>query len=342
MFLILMAAVLAVCDVAQSATVAKVFVVGQQMTYNGYVATIWEDGKIYTLSDGSSSDNCSACAYDVYLSGNDIYVAGYTRNAADKNVAVIWKNGFMQRLSDGSLNASAASVYVSGSDIYVAGGENGKPVMWKNGVMQILPADRKAYVSSVYVSGSDVYAAGTEQNAIGDDIAVLWKNGNQQRLSNENYHASAQSVYVSGSDVYVAGYEENARGKKMATLWKNGVAQRLSDQTRNAYAVSVFVSGGDVYVAGSSDTDALLWKNGMEYRLPRHDSYRKAAAKAVYVSNGDIYVSGIFNVYEKEGSYSLNGTAPALWKNTVIQHLERLDGYSDICKTWSVFVTENP
>ena len=44
----------------------------------------------------------------------DVYVAGYEESAQGKRIAVLWKNGAVQRLSDGSQNSDAYSIY-SGS-----------------------------------------------------------------------------------------------------------------------------------------------------------------------------------------------------------------------------------
>ena len=43
----------------------------------------------------------------------DVYVAGYKRNAAGKDVAMLWKNGTPQELSDGVTDAQANAVAVA-------------------------------------------------------------------------------------------------------------------------------------------------------------------------------------------------------------------------------------
>jgi len=91
-----------------------------------------------------------------------------------------------------------------------------------------------------------VYVAGYQINENGVYIAMLWKNGAAQNLTDGTTNAIAFSVFVSGKDVYVAGYEG-----AMAKLWKNGIAQNLTDGTTcSATAYSVYVSGKNVYVAG--------------------------------------------------------------------------------------------
>src|SRR5690606_21748165 len=99
----------------------------------------------------------------VYVSGSDVYVAGYVNNGT-KRVATLWKNGVAQDLAEateGMIFVSANSVYVSGNDVYVAGYVGHIATLWKNGVAEDLSnRTTNSQANSVYVSGSDVYVAG--------------------------------------------------------------------------------------------------------------------------------------------------------------------------------------
>ena len=89
------------------------------------VAKLWINGIAQNLTDGTRN----AEANSVYVSGNDVYVAGY-----DGDVPNLWKNGIAQ-----ILNVAANSVFVSGNDVYVAGNNDGYvATLWKNGVAQNL------------------------------------------------------------------------------------------------------------------------------------------------------------------------------------------------------------
>jgi len=111
--------------------------------YNGNFAKLWINGIPQYLTDGTycARANC------VFVSGNDVYVAGYEENSQGKLVATLWKNGNGQRLTNGKEWAEANSVFVSGNDVYVAGnkryedGGDYGPVLWKNAVAQNLTDD---------------------------------------------------------------------------------------------------------------------------------------------------------------------------------------------------------
>ncbi len=96
-------------------------VVGYELNGGIRVAKYWKNGIGTDLTDGTDH----AEAFSVFVSGPDVYVAGY-----DSGSAVCWKNGIATILSDG---ACALLVFVSGSDVYVAGWE-GERIYWKNGI----------------------------------------------------------------------------------------------------------------------------------------------------------------------------------------------------------------
>jgi hypothetical protein len=137
-------------------------------------AILWKNGEILTLTnDGHHAD-----ANSVYVSGEDVYVAG-----KDGGDAVLWKNGELQHLDliFGGISGSANSIFVYNGDVYVAGRETFQllprnlwdiATLWKNGKMQDLAVERLAGANSVFVFGGDVYVAGYKNN-----FAESWKNG---------------------------------------------------------------------------------------------------------------------------------------------------------------------
>jgi len=203
-------------------------------TYNCYVAKLWKNGVAQSLTNGTFE----AKANSVFVSGDDVYVAGYERGEYDYYYAKVWINSVVQNISND--NSIANSVFVSGSNVYVAGWEGVylSAAVWTNSVAQnIITGSMYAsyYANSVFVSDNNVYAVGSRsysQRSMSSQSAILWKNGED---ISSTYGAFASSVYVSGDDVYVAGRQEDIG----AMIWKNDVAQELSDNYSSANSVFV-------------------------------------------------------------------------------------------------------
>lgn len=103
---------------------------------NPSIATLWKNNTPTVLSDGTKYTEANS----IFVSGNDVYIAGSEMIDAAHCIAILWKNGVRTNLSDATKYTEAYSVYVLGNDVYVAGSEmnseEGKytAILWKNGV----------------------------------------------------------------------------------------------------------------------------------------------------------------------------------------------------------------
>ena len=120
-------------------------------------ARLWKNGIVQSLSQTNHDDYdyYTASANSVYVSGSDVYVAGfehlYNEHEEGISFATLWKNGVVQHLSGGT---GANSVFVLDDDVYVGGGGivdsgNFGGILWINGVGQNLSNARE--VNSVFV-----------------------------------------------------------------------------------------------------------------------------------------------------------------------------------------------
>ncbi|HEY5745592.1 MAG TPA: hypothetical protein VIU12_05930 [Chryseolinea sp.] len=213
-----------------------VYVAGQENHGAGIgtIAKVWKNGAVTALTTSSGA------AHSVFVSGNDVYVAGW-EEVATGWIAKVWKNGVATNLSPADQRAYAHAVFVSGNDVYVAGQHyNGTTFVlevWKNGISEIIDPNTPASdVSAMFVSDGDVYLVGNEVRN-GQYNAKVWKNGTGTFLSSAA-GSDAKSVYVYDGDVYIAGWEYDNDRKQVATLWKNGVASALAT---DAFAYGVIV-----------------------------------------------------------------------------------------------------
>ena len=159
-----------------------------------YYAKLWING-----NDVARISFEHAIFNSVFVSGDEIYVAGKQKSNEDGYFAMLWTNNGAQRLTGDNGYANATSVYVSGNDVYVAGSEEGVAMLWKNGAGQKLTAGNEyGAATSVYVFENDVYVTGYEIADWGP-IAKLWKNGVSQNLTKGKKYGEATSVFVASS-----------------------------------------------------------------------------------------------------------------------------------------------
>ncbi len=305
--------------VARSITdTMNIYVAGSE----GGVAQYWKNRSLVNLSNGQNTGHATS----IYVSGNDVYVAGQEYlGGGIHQIAKYWKNGIAVNLTDGVSYAGANDIFVSGNDKYVAGWESvgfAQAKYWKNGIAVNLSDGWEA--NSIYVLGNDVYVAGYDTG----QVAKYWKNGIGVTLAtNSSHYSSANDIYVAGADVYMAGvsgekiyYGEGywEKGPPSAVYWKNGIAVNLPNGSE---AYSIYVSGNDVYVAGREyDGHRLIakyWKNGIAIDLPNGTQ-----AKSIYISGNDVYVAGDNNgraKYWKNGiEVSLSNGPLHSWANSII------------------------
>jgi len=277
-------------------------------------AVLWNNGQPTTFSHSRE-------AYDIAVSGNDIYVLGWQgTNIYYDNHPCYWKAEQSQAptMLEGGIRAYAIAVSESGSDVYVGGaqgymGSTDEPVpcYWKNGQRVSLPIDTPIDYGAVYgiaISGSDVYMAGNSYI-----YAVYWKNGELIQIAD----GEARGIAVSGNGVYTCGYHflfdapiPSYRPRMGAAYWKNGEIVELAE---DAYATGIAVLGNDVYVCGyryelipiydekqrpeggmvdwrEGEKEAVYWKNGQQITLAQN-----AQATGIAVSGNDVYICGYTN-----------------------------------------------
>ena len=286
------------------------YISGEQVITNGDEvishARLWKNGEAQHLDGGTLSDQ----AISVFVSGEDVFVLG--REALQSTpfpgrwAFKVWKNGEVQVFYEGlSNNCQVSSLFVSDGNVYVAGSRTtqsgSQATLWKNGVaVELANESPFSYANFVFISGNDVHVAGYARNnylvqgtnVIASD-ALVWKNGDVEKLTNGPQNSQAHSIYVSDAgDVYVAGYDgDNAK------LWKNGIVQDIIDDKDAKMYLSVFQKDDDLYLAGYVNATqavppgsgiipltyykATLWKNGKRLNLKVGE--RNSRAFSVFV-----------------------------------------------------------
>lgn len=223
-------------------------------------------------------------------------------------------------------------IYNAGVKIYVAGDNGSNPVLWKNGVSEILSSTLGS-ASKVILSEGDVYVAGTCDISAGSLSSpggpggqyAYWKNGIQNNIGVPGLLEGILSISVAGNDLYYSsGYQ----------LWENGKPITLQGQG-SGHISSIITNGTDVYIAGSDSVgDAVYWKNGRlnvvaQGYYPTYSSGSDPSVSCMYVSGNDVYIGG-----------TNSDNSVVYWKNGVATYLPSNDG-SYITYVSSIFVSGN-
>jgi len=141
------------------------------------VAKLWKNGIEQPLEISPSA--LDSRAHSVYVSGNDVYVAGYEYDGKAYR-AVLWKNGIDQNWGSGDA-LMFNSVFIYDGHVY-AGGLYG---LWKDGERQELQSisqsifpnsdGANAIVNSIYASNGTIYAAGQNWDySLEEWVDALW------------------------------------------------------------------------------------------------------------------------------------------------------------------------
>lgn len=223
-----------------------------------------------------------------------VYMAGTSSSDFFSGPAVCWEDGVQHTLDANAYDAARAAC-VFGSDVYYGGCDaNSHPVLWKNGVPQVL-SNEYGCVTDLTVANGKLYASGYVNSH-----PVYWEDGQIVSLPEDpnSYYSGyvTTAIYVSGNDIYVTGYlgSELNTGKG-AYLWKNGVCQKLSDKESEARDVCVY--NNTVYVVGSEKyTDggiqkSVMWVNGavQDVQVTTNNGLGSKAT-AVAIKDGKPYV----------------------------------------------------
>ena len=282
-----------------------VYVAGYKVdTRDRMVATIWKNGHNHKYFGHEQFEH--SIANSVFLSGNDLYVAGAMRRASETDatrktsemVATIWKNDDCTILSDETNYTMANSIFILNDEIYVAGVERNAntyiATIWIIRGNEVIPiqcngkGDAEAH--SFLVSRDGICVVGVGKNPDERWVARNWNanNGNilPFPLSDVRYREKPSSLFVSGRDVFAIEHEHSTGSRQIATPKKNGERITLhNDENSNTEVQSVYASGNDVYVAGTKNQTgnkpaAVYWKNGNIHPLTNGEY--KAFAMGVF------------------------------------------------------------
>jgi hypothetical protein len=284
----------------------------------------WRNGQYKNLPGGH---------YDIFegnaitLSGNDVYIAGYTVTANLWRVPTYWKNENPVQLTAEIDNVStmATSLTVTDTSVYIAGFKSFDPgcpnnctyektnaFYWKStpaGITEIPLFDNNTAYSEANAitttANGDVLIAGNNAFDNYYKTSRFWKNqfADSVVFSGYSSYSTASAIGIIGNDVYVAGTDgcPYTNCVAAAKLWKNNSSSviTLSRAGAEAAPTAMFIKGQDIYISGyetnaAQKRVAKFWKvNGSTVTsFDVTKGITNAIAYSVYVIDDNVFLAG--------------------------------------------------
>jgi hypothetical protein len=306
-----------------------VYVAGSVRLAAVTVPCFWKNGARIDL------ETTEGYASSVYVSGNDVWIAGYKGDfSKGQSAPGYWLNGSWRELIE-DRNAAwgiASSILVAAGDIYVTGYIRERssvayiPCIWKNGVRCDLDlktdwSPDSGNGSSLFVSGGDIFVAGAVWHSgcfQSCPVACYWQNG--ARTDMDDSYSRGSTMIVSQGIVYMA-------GEYISTpcYWQNGVRTDLGVRSDYSFgsARAIRISPDAILVAGTLTDNRgksipCVWRNGVREELDVIDASQGGDANSLCLSGSDLFVAGICETSTTD--------MPCYWKNGARTDLSLPDG----------------
>ncbi|WP_271766742.1 hypothetical protein [Aquimarina algiphila] len=309
--------------------------------------------------------NSNEVSYSITTNDNDLFTVNemgelYVAPNKQLNYDIAQTHTITVEVSSGTKIASANITIkvINIADVYIAGQNNdGKPAIWKNGIITELPVPATDWFSSgkvdIQVSKKgDVYAIGSIFQ--GESRIVLWNNGEPTTLAFESKKARDPSLYINNEKVYATWRELIPGGGSPYAniiLYKNGERTNLNPGTITiAESKDISIFGDDTYVVGYDDAidgqpsrEAVLWKNTT--KLPLNDTTGtlsnnlSSSAHSIFISDtGSAYIPfvEIERVSPQQWEHTLK-----LWKDNVVTTFSAQGETNGPVYPTSIFVANN-
>jgi hypothetical protein len=286
-----------------------VYIAGTIKEGNTIWPVYWKDGAVHKIGAGANNIGATCIA----VSGNNLYVGGYTANAQGVEQAAYWRNDTLVNVNTQSAYSSINDIAVVGNDVYLFGSDGNSSsdeqlCYWKNDVKTILTGTGAWTAGRMHVINGDVYTSGTQST--GSLNGYVYKNGNI--LFYDAYTSMSDIMFANGV-VNVAGFEDNAGFAKPA-VWKGTQRTSLPNIGSTGFGNSIEVAGTDVYVGGIDYNNfsavSTIWKNGIA--TPIISSPFHGEITSIKVNGTDVQACGNTTISNASAAMYIKNNAATL------------------------------
>ncbi|TMU55227.1 Ig-like domain-containing protein [Flagellimonas algicola] len=272
---------------------SDVFACGLEFENGRASVKYWEN----EISNDLANDFNDAAGNGILLKGEEVLVAGFTRDENNQETAILWEDGSSIALDIGPEHsgARAHSLMVNNSGEYIVGMGRNYPsydaLLWKDRgeAIRLSSGDYWAEALAIDVWSSGKYVAvGFEENEDGGDMAVVWEEDQDPYFLTSEGESQAKSVDIGeDGDEYVGGYHDLGE-VRYGKIWKNKTEWVVPNSTGNADIRSVFEFEDYVYATGfgqeddDSPTWAKVWKINMQGQIVETIELAKEAGDEAY------------------------------------------------------------
>ncbi|MBN2481535.1 MAG: hypothetical protein JXB19_07340, partial [Bacteroidales bacterium] len=257
----------------------------------------WKNGVLVDL-------DCDRTAYtsDVFILGDDVYVAGHHLQSDDITIPCFWKNGIKTDLEvPGTMSGYTKSVAADGQNSFITGflissGNEENQInacYWKNGeLVQLNTSPYKFSIASeIILSGDATYFAGrlddTEKECLcvwkndsridyltipnktsGTMFFFTWENADYGNFSYEvgvvRHKIGINSMGVYDGDIYITAEQDGN-----ACYWMNENMTVLTEDCEDVSPDYLLVVDQNILIVGNCDKTICVWENGNKREITK-------------------------------------------------------------------------
>lgn len=263
-------------------------------------AVVWKNGEVL-YQHGGRNGNYDAFITSIFVSGDDVYYAGYETASGSDYSLMVWKNGELLYTDQSANDSEVLTLCVDGDDLYYAGSYDYGAVVWKNGnkIYSSTPNDsqQQAKITSMVVNKGDYYTSmivGSKNNWL-EPCSYIEKNGRSLYVYN---YAIIKSMAIDfgrfSPNYYATGYELSSSYKYYKTFRNDGEMIDHWGGVINSEGTGIVITPSGEWATCFNRDKESYYKQADSYSMIlTKDGHAKSVVNSICGYENDIYTAGL-------------------------------------------------